>query len=81
MSKQKRPTSAGYRLPLGNTTSVYRDYSRPKVNQTSSGGKLLKEAEKCDEVAQTKIWREQIHSEWKGVHEWLAIAVIYFSVK
>jgi len=70
MSKQKRPTSAGYRLPLGDTTSVYRDYSRPEATQTTSGIRRAKEAEKCDEVAQSKIWREQIHNEWKGVHEW-----------
>ena len=70
MSKQKRPTSAGYRLPLGDTTSAYRDYSRPEPTKTTSGIRRAKEAEKCDDVAQSKIWREQIHNEWKGVHEW-----------
>ncbi|XP_076819427.1 ciliary microtubule inner protein 5-like isoform X2 [Clavelina lepadiformis] len=45
--------------------------TRPEAIQTSAPSKASKrEIEKCDEVSFNKIWREQIQSEWKGVHEW-----------
>ena len=70
MAKIQRPTSAGYRFPLGNTTSTHREFSKAEATQTVADRKIAKEAEKCNQVAQSKIWREQIHSEWKAVKEW-----------
>ena len=67
---EQRATSAGYRFPLGNTSSVHRTVSRPEATQTSSEFKKTKEIQKCDEVSFNKIWREQIQNEWKGVHDW-----------
>ena len=63
---QQRTTSAGYRLPLGNTTGVHRAVSRLEATQT----KKAREIERFDEVSWNKIWREQIQNEWKGVHDW-----------
>ena len=66
---QQRTTSAGYRLPLGNTTSVYRDLSRPDGGK-AGGNRKAREIERIDEVSWNKIWREQIQNEWKGLHDW-----------
>ena len=68
--QQKRTTSAGYRMPVGNTSSVHRAVTRPATAQPAGGLKKAREVEKCDEVSFNKIWREQIVSEWKGVHDW-----------
>ena len=66
---QQRTTSAGYRLPMGNTTAVHRAVSRPEASQ-SGGIRKAREVQRIDEVSWNKIWREQIQNEWKGVHDW-----------
>ena len=66
-----RTTSAGYRLPVGQTSTPYRGVSERAPGPTSgtSAGKK-KDPTDRDEVSQNKIWRERVDGEWKGVELW-----------
>jgi len=69
----ERTTSAGYRLPIGQTTAPHRHVSRPDVGTQAGGGVRRlggKEPKFVDEVTFNKIWRENVKNEWKGVYEW-----------
>lgn len=65
----RRTTSAGYRLPLGKTSTAHRTVSK-KVDSGAATSAEKKKAEGCNEVAQNEIWRERVDDEWKGVKEW-----------
>jgi len=71
----QRTTSAGYRLPLGETSAVHRIATRAEGTQTTASIKKpgSSQIDKCDEVAWNKIWREQVKNEWKGVQDWYVI--------
>lgn len=65
-----RTTSAGYRLPLGKTTTPFRGVSEKPAPASGTSPAKRKDPVDRDEVSQNKIWRERVEGEWKGVEIW-----------